>query len=661
MLSLQEAANRIGKSADTLRKAAERGTLAARKIGKTWMTTETEVDRYALENVGKPGPKPKRPELTTAMQMPVLAEDFAAVPWMQVVASATEKECDTYERLFVSKAIEAKEAGDVTGYAVFALLGALCSLMLNPEKEEEPLGPKFVFSGTRSAMVQDFRDDQLAVLAEILPSVSDAEMRARIADVLWLAKSNGRAAIIAVDAYLESAATFIFDEHDAYARVHRAFHLATRLRSPLPKVLADIDTRVRSHHMPSNSTYPLRYMELLLAAKYGEATVYAALAEQLAQCAEAQDNWHAAYFYWEHAAKWHKRAENDQAQCHALVQAAETYVRRADEAIAPPRQSYSTAAAHIGSAYEAYLNIPDSQERRDALRTQMLDYQQRGLQEMHPISTPIDLTELVTRAIAVVQGKSLYDALMALAGCGISPKAAELRAKAQAPNLHPLQSMIPKVHFTESGYVDSRTPAAFSDDPRDVEAATIAGMLERLTMLQSLHAAGVVEPACAQIMSEHSVTVNDLVPIVVNNPLIPQGREMIYARGLLAGLQGDYLIAVHLLIPQIENTLRHVLHSSGVNVVAIDPHGIQRPMGMETILLKPELAKIFGEDLVFDLRGLLVEPLGRKLRAGMAHGLLDNNQFFTHGASYLWWLTLRLCFLPQFAVRASGQAEHQQV
>lgn len=657
MLSLQEAANRIGKSADTLRKAAERGTLTARKIGKTWMTTEVEADRYASENVGKPGPKPKRSEMTIGMQMPVLVEDFTITPWVQVITSVTEKECDTYERLFVSKSIEAKEAGDKAGYAVFALLGALCSLMLNREKEDEPLGPKFVFSGMRSAMVQDFQDDQLTVLAEVLPSVNDAEMRARIADVLWLTKSNRHAAIIAVDAYLESAATFIFDEHNAYERVHRAFRLAVRVRSPLPKVLADIDVRVQSHYMPSNSIYPLWYMDLLFEAKYGEATLYAARAEQFAQCAEAQNKWFAAYPYWNLAAKWHRRAGDNAAQRHALVQAAETYVHRADEEITPPRHSYITAAAHIESAYEVYLNVADSQVRRAALRTQMLDYQRRGMTEMGRISVPIDLTAITGQATALVQGKLLYEALTSLAGCSTSPSIVEMRAAIQAPNPFPLQSLISRVHYTGSGYVDARTPAAFSDDPRDIEAATIAGMIERLRLAQSLHAAGVVEPARTQIMSEHAVTINDLAPIVLNNPLIPDGREMIYARGLLAGLQGDYLLALHLLIPQIENTLRHLLQVQGVNVVGIDSNGIQRPFGLETLLPKPELIAILGEDLIFDLRGLLVEPLGWKLRAGIAHGLLDHDAFYSMGAIYLWWLVLRLCFLPQFAVRTGGKSE----
>jgi len=59
VLSLQQAGQRIGRSPHTLRRAAERGTLQATKIGKTWLTTAREVDRYARENMGRPGRKSK--------------------------------------------------------------------------------------------------------------------------------------------------------------------------------------------------------------------------------------------------------------------------------------------------------------------------------------------------------------------------------------------------------------------------------------------------------------------------------------------------------------------------------------------------------------------------------------------------------------------------
>lgn len=46
MLTLREAAELLGLSPVTLRVQAERGTLRARKIGRDWMVTPAEVERY---------------------------------------------------------------------------------------------------------------------------------------------------------------------------------------------------------------------------------------------------------------------------------------------------------------------------------------------------------------------------------------------------------------------------------------------------------------------------------------------------------------------------------------------------------------------------------------------------------------------------------------
>ncbi len=49
----------------------------------------------------------------------------------------------------------------------------------------------------------------------------------------------------------------------------------------------------------------------------------------------------------------------------------------------------------------------------------------------------------------------------------------------------------------------------------------------------------------------------------------------------------------------------------------------------------PEFKKVFGDDLTFDLRGLLVEQQSSNLRHGMAHGLYDYAAFQSPPSIYL--------------------------
>lgn len=57
MLTLAQAAVRLGLSPSTLRVQVKRGKLRARLVGKTWTVTEREVERYRAESLGRRRPK----------------------------------------------------------------------------------------------------------------------------------------------------------------------------------------------------------------------------------------------------------------------------------------------------------------------------------------------------------------------------------------------------------------------------------------------------------------------------------------------------------------------------------------------------------------------------------------------------------------------------
>ena len=64
------------------------------------------------------------------------------------------------------------------------------------------------------------------------------------------------------------------------------------------------------------------------------------------------------------------------------------------------------------------------------------------------------------------------------------------------------------------------------------------------------------------------------------------------------------------------------------------------------ILTHSGMEKVFGADMAFDLRGVLIERFGHNLRNEVAHGLLPEHAFYSDAAIYAWWLALRLCILP---------------
>ena len=57
IFTLSEAAQQLGIKPDTLRQQIAAGRLSAEKVGSFYVVTQTEINRYAAQQKGKPGPK----------------------------------------------------------------------------------------------------------------------------------------------------------------------------------------------------------------------------------------------------------------------------------------------------------------------------------------------------------------------------------------------------------------------------------------------------------------------------------------------------------------------------------------------------------------------------------------------------------------------------
>ena len=118
--------------------------------------------------------------------------DFDQCSWQEVIASSEKKYCDLYLPLLGKKVGELELQGDTKSQAVFALLYHLCSFTLAFDKSSEPFIPQ-------SALIDDFNESHLNVLEEIAVITNDAELRARIADILWYRrKRNYKMAQLAI-------------------------------------------------------------------------------------------------------------------------------------------------------------------------------------------------------------------------------------------------------------------------------------------------------------------------------------------------------------------------------------------------------------------------------------------------------------------------------
>jgi hypothetical protein len=160
-------------------------------------------------------------------------DDLIKSKYEAIIESCDTRECYKYGTKFFQKARELDSPDDSITSEIFTLLGRLTSLNLRPETELQPFSPMPsgpIESGLQSS-IQVFSQEHLMFLGNIINHVSDNEMKARIADVLWVIKRDYKMAELAISAYLESSKILEHPENwtSCEKRIQRAFRLAIQI------------------------------------------------------------------------------------------------------------------------------------------------------------------------------------------------------------------------------------------------------------------------------------------------------------------------------------------------------------------------------------------------------------------------------------------------
>jgi hypothetical protein len=355
--------------------------------------------------------------------------------------------------------------------------------------------------------------------------------------------------------------------------------------------------------------------------------------------ARAEPDFNRARQYYDTTAKLLARAGDRDGSARARMALAESFVEEAE----CHEQSGNFMAAHSAlslgilafrKAAGGARRVPELQLRLEAVASRMHE-QMQGFQHK------VDFTEIVRKAATRVEGLDAFEAMLRFVGMpGV--QVTELRAAAlKQIEDFPLQGLMPTKIFDGLGRLVEQAPSALSRDPAEQEAALqLNADFHRWHLFY-----GYLQPVYYKIVEEHRLTEPRIWELIQGSPLISPQHEEFFVRGLAAGFRGDLLLAHHLLIPQIENALRWLLHECGTIARAVDDEGIEEEWPLHRCLAAPKIVAIFGEDLVYELRTLLIEKGGPNLRHLSMHGVLAAGDYRSLQSFYAWWLMLKMTFL----------------
>ena len=254
-----------------------------------------------------------------------------------------------------------------------------------------------------------------------------------------------------------------------------------------------------------------------------------------------------------------KKASADEMHESFLFAISECYEKKSDAS-----DSLMNKASFLKDAIDTLRNHPNTRLRRDELHEKMRKVQERMRDEFATVSTKIDLTELAQNSIETVKGLSWPNALITLFTCDDVPTPEDLRKEVEQDiSAHLLVNLIPTTVCDFQGRTVFKSNGLIAEE----EEGESSEHFKYLMAKQRDHArqvavSGVISPIRQTISSEHSVPVRIIEELIKTSPFIPRGHSHIFALGISYFIGGADIQASSLLLPQLENSLRHLIYGT---------------------------------------------------------------------------------------------------
>lgn len=598
-------------------------------------------------------------------------DDFNACGWREALEEARREDYSSMWQQLSSRARKATEEGNLEAGKVLWLLADACSMMLKPNSSNKPFAPFIVMDGKRSALPEDFKNEDIEFFSQIIPFIDEPKLCARISDIAWLLSKprNHKHALSAIDNYRSieiGTESWIRDGRDGRECWDRAIQLCLMLQAGAGERLKEIESKIveaLKESLPEDG-YLANWLADLLSKHHLGVKDNRDIAEKLEALAtyfEDSCDLHRARDYLDAASEWYKKSEDAPQSTVMIVRNAECWVKEAINMVAASFYFYESAIHKYRTIPKALRDQHNVEERIVELRGLMNEAGENSLNEMGKITSgSIDISELIENSVKAVKGKELSEALLQFANVYRGARADKIRSFSEEMiRNHPLRSLFAATHMSSDGRVIAKKPAADLGGENQ-ESVIWPEMVKYYAMELSLVVQGDIWPALEVIRQEHRLKEADFYSVVKRSPVVPPDRIRLMAKAIFQGFDGDFISALHLLIPQIENLVRYHLKQHGEKTTNIDINGIENENGLSTLMDNSKVEDIFGKDLSFELKAIFCDPFGPNLRNELAHGLIGYEESQNIYSIYAWWLTFRLIFNTFWNANRVNQQEEGQ-
>lgn len=204
---------------------------------------------------------------------------------------------------------------------------------------------------------------------------------------------------------------------------------------------------------------------------------------------------------------------------------------------------------------------------------------------------------------------------------------------------HPLIRIIPTRTLTEDG---REVSSPQSDE--EIVNDQVVGDLVQYIQISTIYMSKVYD----KLIEQQSLDTAKLVDHFRQWGYCNEPKLTLLKEGFQYHLSGDYVAALHILVPQYEAILRQLLHAAGRPV-----EDVKKVYSLGTLLYTDKVfEKAAGSDLHTYIKVVMIDQRGLNLRNDLAHGILSNTAMNKSTSELIIYLLLTL---TRFRVGITGQ------
>lgn len=278
-------------------------------------------------------------------------------------------------------------------------------------------------------------------------------------------------------------------------------------------------------------------------------------------------------------------------------------------------------------------------EEADKLSAQIKELGKKGLDELKEIEVRVEISkEEFNEFINQLIKGDIKSALERIAIYFIPKKDEALKELKDISQTAPFFSHLPKKTIDFEGRVIS-TLGSIEDD---ISGNLISQISQDMSFVvpflrETIHA----------LIKKFNLTAKSIVDYLYESPVFDERKKEFLVRGIDAYLKGDFLVALHILIPQIEAVIRNLAEKIGVPILKRSRVGGFNYRLLDDLLRDENICKVLTEDFCLYLRTLLTDPRGWNLRNNLCHGISHIHEFNYHTADRIFHVLLYLALIKE--------------